>query len=140
VFFSKNMPDVVELVIHRPPGVRPDLTDRELRAFIRKEVEQQQSDLAAEIRATGGTFLGMKRVLKADRHDAPKTPSGLFSIRPTVAAKDKQLRIEALRINKKFLAGHEAARLEFKSGNRDVVFPHGTYLMRVRYGCACASP
>jgi hypothetical protein len=140
VFFSDKMPDEVELVIHRPPDLRTDLSDRELRAFIRKQAEQQQSDLVAKILASGSTFLGMKRVLKADRHSSPKTPSGLFGMRPTVAGKDKQLRIEALRINKQFLADHETARLQFNTGNRDVVFPHGTYLMRVRFHCNCAPP
>jgi hypothetical protein len=47
--------------------------------------------------------------------------------------------IEALQQNARFLEEHEVARRAFVAGNRDVVFPYGAYLMRVRYGCACAS-
>jgi hypothetical protein len=82
----------------------------------------------------------MKRVLAQSRCDRPSTPGGYFGIRPTVIAGDKQQRINALAEEALFRAEHEAARLAFKAGNRDVVFPNGTYLMRVRCGCACASP
>jgi hypothetical protein len=39
-----------------------------------------------------------------------------------------------------FRAEHERCRQAFITGDRNVVFPNGTYLMRVRFGCACASP
>ena len=139
-FFSDDMPEVVELVIHRPPGLRPDLSDRDLRAFIREETKRQQGDLVAKILAQGGSFLGMQRVLKQPRHDRPSSSGGHFTIRPTVIAGDRQKRIDALAEEAAFRAEHERCRQAFITGDRNVVFPYGTYLMRVRIGCACASP
>ena len=140
VFFSKKMPDEVELVIHRPPGLRPDLCDRELRALVRDRAREKERELIGKMTESGRTFMGMPRVLKQDRHETPSSRDERRGIRPTVAGRSKSARVEALRQNALFFAQYEAARLAFQAGNRDVVFPHGTYLMRVRFGCACASP
>jgi putative transposase len=140
VFFSKKMPEEVELVIHRPPGLRPDLGDRELRALVRERARAKEREIIGKMAESGRTFMGMARVLKQGRHDTPSTPDERGGIRPTVAGRSKWARIEALQQNARFLVEHEAARRAFVAGSRDVVFPYGTYLMRVRYGCACASP
>jgi putative transposase len=139
-FFSEKMPDEVELVIHRPAGLRPDLSDRELRALIRERARREEHELLGKMTESGRTFIGMARVLKQARHHTPSSREQRRGIRPTVAARSKWARIEALQRNALFLEEHEAARVAFKAGNRDVLFPHGTYLMRVRFGCACASP
>jgi putative transposase len=139
-FFSKKMPEEVELVIHRPAGLRPDLSDRELRALVRERAHDKEREIIGKMAESGGTFMGMARVLKQDRHHTPSRPDTRGGIRPTVAGRSKWARIEALQQDALFLEAHEAARLAFAAGDRDVVFPHGTYLMRVRFGCACASP
>jgi putative transposase len=140
VFFSEKMPDEVELVIHRPPGLRPDLDDRELRALVRERAHEEEREIMGKMRDAGRTFMGMVRVLKQDRHETPSTRDRRGGIRPTVVGRSKWARIEALQRNALFFEEHEVARLAFEAGRRDVVFPHGTYLMRVRFGCACASP
>jgi hypothetical protein len=63
-----------------------------------------------------------------------------FTIRPSVIAGDRQKRIDALAEEAAFRAEHERCRQAFIADDRNVVFPNGTYLMRVRFGCACASP
>jgi hypothetical protein len=140
VFFGKTMPERVELVIRRPKGLRPDLDDRELRREIRRQVKKEQGDFAKEFRAQGGTFLGMRRVMKQPRHHSPHDRGQRRGIRPTVVGLSKWARIEALCENKKFFAEHEEARQRFVDGQRDVEFPAGTYLMRVRFGVRCRPP
>ena len=61
-------------------------------------------------------------------------------IRPQVAAKSKWVRIERLRRNRLWLEAYEKAMRRFKAGERDVVFPYGTYKMRVYYGVLCEPP
>jgi putative transposase len=129
-FWSKKMPDEVELVIHRPEGLFPGMSDREARQEVRRQVKERQSTLVAEMRGRGVVFMGMQRVLRQLRHSTPRTYLERRGIRPHVATKNKWLRIEALGRQKKFWHEHEHARLEYKAGNRDIAFPYGTYRMK----------
>lgn len=65
------MPDEVELVIHRPSGLRPDLTDRDLRALVREQAREKERELIGKMAEAGRAFMGMRRVLKQERHDTP---------------------------------------------------------------------
>jgi hypothetical protein len=56
-----------------------------------------------------------------------------------VAAVDKWKRLEALARVARFVREYRAALRALKAGVRDVVFPAGTYLMRVAYGVRCAA-
>ena len=139
-FFSDKMPKTVELVIRRPKGLRPELTDRELRREIRATVKERQGAIVKERLANGKRILGMDRVLKQPRTGAPHDKGRRRGIRPAVAAKSKWVRIEALQRNKQFVADHRQARLRFEAGGLDVTFPAGTYLMRLRFNVACHAP
>jgi putative transposase len=138
-FFSKDMPEEVQIVLHRPPGVRDDLDDRELRSSIREEVRRRQGDIAAEVRAAGRTFLGVKRVLRCSRRAVPKARP-LFGMHPEVAAGDKELRIAALARNAIFRAEYELTRERRRSGDYTAIYPYGTYLARVRENAPCHGP
>ena len=58
VFFSDKMPEEVELVIHRPPGLRPDLDDRELRALVRERARDEERKIMGKMLEAGRTSLG----------------------------------------------------------------------------------
>ena len=60
-------------------------------------------------------------------------------LRPRVASWDKWKRLESIGQLVSFLERHRDALLRYCRGERNVTFPRGTYLMRVRYGVACAS-
>jgi len=132
-FFSKDMPEEVELVIHRPEGLYPGLSDAEARRRLREEVQKEQGDIIAEFRDEGRTFMGMGRVLRQPRHMSPRTRPELGGIRPHFASRSKWHRIEAARDLKRFWAEHKEARLTFESGEHEVEFPPGTYLMKQRF-------
>ena len=48
-----------------------------------------------------------------------------------MACKDKWLRIETLQMDKDFKRDHRQCMERWMAGDRDVVFPLGTYKMRV---------
>ena len=56
-----------------------------------------------------------------------------------MAARDKWKRIEAIVRLNSFLAEYREAWRAFKGGARGVIFPEGTYWMRVTCGVACCS-
>jgi hypothetical protein len=58
---------------------------------------------------------------------------------PRIAARDKWKRIEGILSVKTFLQEYRKARLERRAGNAHVLFPAGTYLLRVMHGVMCAA-
>jgi putative transposase len=97
--------------------------------------------LAGQLAATAGRrFLGQRAVLEQDPEAAPDTPSPHCEINPRVACRDKWKRIEALQRLREFFEAYRQACLRFRQGLRDVVFPLGTYGMRVFHGVVCEAP
>ena len=139
-FFSEMMPDEVSIMLTRPEHVRPELSDRVLRDELRRAVRDQEGRNARRIRGAGGAFLGMRRVLRQRITDTPSSRAPRRGIRPRVAGKSRWARVEALQRDAKFRSEYRAARLEFCAGDRDVVFPHGTYQLRVELGVRCRPP
>ena len=58
---------------------------------------------------------------------------------PKLACLNKWRRIERLQANKLWLSEYRAARTRRSDGDRDVVFPAGTYQLRVLHGVKCAA-
>ncbi len=56
---------------------------------------------------------------------------------PRVACRNKWRRIEALCRLKSFVADYRDAWQRYREGQRDVLFPHGTYWLRVYAGVTC---
>ena len=139
VFFTEEMREEETLVLVRPEGLYPELSDAEARARLRAKAKERSRKLARELHAKGGAFMGMKRVMRQPRESSPKTRAPRRGIRPTVAGKNKWARIEALQRNICFLVDYEDARTRFEDGERDVRFPLGTYKMLHRFGVAVAA-
>jgi hypothetical protein len=126
-----NMPESVELRFHRPKGFE-DLSQQQWADKLRAAVEQVEADAAAE-RAESGTFvLGRKTVLLQSPFGKPKSSEPRRKLRPRFASKSTERRVEAIRQRKAFLARYRDALAKLRDGVRDVVFPAGTYLLRVR--------
>jgi hypothetical protein len=59
---------------------------------------------------------------------------------PRVAEKNKWRRIEALQRLRIFVDRYRRAFAMFRAGFRDVVFPAGTYQLRLTAAVPCSSP
>jgi REP element-mobilizing transposase RayT len=137
-FFSKKgtMPATVDLAFSPPPGF---LSIDTLRAQVLARLDDLERAAAASRESNGLALLGAQRVLEQSQTDQPAASEPRGALNPRVAARDKWKRIEALQQLVRFLRSHHDALLRFRRGMRDAIFPHGTYLMRVRFGAACAS-
>jgi REP element-mobilizing transposase RayT len=137
VFFRTNgyMPDTAELALTVPAAFDP----ADFRARLAEELDALEARARREIAAGGRTVLGVAKVLaqKATSRPAPGEPRR--GLNPRVAARDRWKRIEALARLVEFRRAYRAARDALRAGVRDVVFPCGTYALRVRYGVACAA-
>jgi putative transposase len=136
-FFRANgdMPESAELALTVPPGFA---SAQEFQARVAEALD----DLEAECRRKLGparSFLGRARVLAQKPFTRPAPGELRRKLNPRVAARDKWKRIEALSRLAGFLRAYRDAWTARREGRRNVVFPAGTYLLRVEHGVACAA-
>jgi putative transposase len=130
------MPETASLRIVAPPGVE---SLEGFRSQVKSAVVEQEEQAARKVAAKGRGFIGVRRVLAQSPFSRPTGNEVHRELSPRVAGRDRWKRIEAIGRLKEFLRDHREAWREFASGVRDVVFPHGTYWMRVMYAVPCAS-
>jgi REP element-mobilizing transposase RayT len=130
-----------------PKGSLPEVATLELVApagFGSAEVFRKQVAVAlaeCETKAVadhGDRFLGPARVLAQRPTAKPASGEPRRTLSPRVAARDKWRRVEVLGRLVEFLRSYRAAWAARCAGTADVIFPCGTYLMRVLHGVPCA--
>jgi REP element-mobilizing transposase RayT len=131
------LPERVRLAITRPPGF-DDLSDAGFRALLAERVAARVAELH-ERRAREGKvgWLGVDAILAQHHEDSPGSTWPDGSLNPRVACRDKWRRIELLEAEVSFWAEHAEARARFRAGERDVLFPAGTWWLRVHLGARC---
>ena len=142
VFFRPDgeMPETAELKLTRPP-IFQDMSDEELAEEFQRQVLEQEVEERREHRLQGsGQFLGRKKVLAQSPFGHPRKVEQRRTANPRVAGHDKWRKLEAIRRVKQFYTDYRESLLVWKAGKRDVVFPAGTYALRVHAGVSCASP
>jgi len=79
-------------------------------------------------------------VLAQPRTAYPTTCEKRFGLRPTIAARSHWARIEELLRDRAWLEAYETARARYRAGDRAVIFPYGTWKLRVYYRLRCDDP
>ncbi|MBN2343783.1 MAG: transposase [Deltaproteobacteria bacterium] len=135
VYFREDgdMPEFVSLEVTMPPcfeGLTPNTYEK----LVETEITRREEQIAEEMQQNRKRFLGMDAVMKQSFSERPKNPEPRRRLNPRVAAKDKWLRINAIRRYKQFVSDYWSALKEWKNGNRDVFFPPGTYALRIHVG------
>jgi REP element-mobilizing transposase RayT len=136
-YFRKNgrMPESVSLRAVPPPGVDRDTWAR----LVLQALDARERAVRAARLQRGSAVLGRKAVLATSPFDRPSSREPRRNLRPTVAARDRSKRLCALAALRTFRERYARARTLFISGRRDVVFPAGTYRLRL-LGAACELP
>jgi REP element-mobilizing transposase RayT len=139
VFFRPRggMPEVAELELISPPGFDSP-------AEFRDRLAQALAVLEEQARRTLGakreSFLGRRRVLAQSPTSRPAAVEPRRELNPRVASRDKWKRVEALSRLVEFRDAYRKAWQALRDGMRDVLFPAGTYWLRVAHGVRCAAP
>ncbi len=131
-FFSEDMPESGNLKVV-PPAALDGYTPEGLYRAIHDRVrgEENKQDRSKRV-------LGMSKVRAQHWNDSPETFEQRRGLNPRIAARRHRARIDALQINRDWLASYYSALALFRAGQRDVPFPRGTYWMCVRLGCSSA--
>ncbi len=135
VFFSPDgdMPASVELTLTAPPGFA---SAEEFQEHVTAALQEHEDRARGKFAARG--FLGRTRVLAQKPFTRPAPGEPRRALSPRVAARDKWKRIEVLSRLVGFLRAYREAWLRLRSGDREVVFPVGTYRLRLELGVRCA--
>lgn len=104
---------------------------------IRIRVEQGQRRIRARFRNVGRSFLGPRKCSDGRFTPAADKTRGAKRIVPRIAASDPRVRRAALARIKSFLRSYREALLTWKSGDKQVLFPPGTYWLRHHAGVLC---
>jgi REP element-mobilizing transposase RayT len=139
-FFRKSggtsLPKRASLRLTAPAGLDPVWLRRELSSSL----EAREKTTALALAVCGRGFLGLRRVLAQSPHASPNQGKPRAWFNPRVACKDKWRRIQALGRLVSFLQDYRRALEAWRSGRVRVLFPAGTYLMRVLHNAPCEAP
>jgi REP element-mobilizing transposase RayT len=137
VFFDPKsyLPESVELELTTPPGFPSAAEFRSQLADALRDLEEKHQ---RELAAAGGRFLGVARVLAQDPLASPASGEPRFELKPRIAGRDKWKRIEGIFRLKSFLREYRQAWIARRAGAANVLFPAGTYLLRILHGVQCA--
>ena len=137
VFFNpRTMPDFVEIQLVVPDGYRTaDEVDEEryshrFREELRQAVETREADICHRYESEGRPFRGLDEVQGQDPASSPTT-DGKSKRNPRIAAADRGKREHRLEQLEAFYDEYEDCRQRLVAGSTDVVFPEGTYWLRV---------
>lgn len=131
-FFRKEMPKEAELVVTRPPGFN-GMSDEAVLGLVRADVARREAKHHER-----GKAAGMDKVRAQQWWECPASFDPRRQMKPTVAGRNKWVRIEALRRSKEWLQAYRDALARFVGGERDVEFPRGTWQMCTRLQCSVA--
>ena len=134
VFFdpSGEMPESETLELVAPKGF--DSAEE-----FGEKLRMRLTELEEKAARDGRGFLGVRRVLAQRHTDRPEGWEPRRNLKPRVAAVDKWKRVEALARVTEFVKAYREALERFRQGARDVIFPRGTYLLRITLGVRCAA-
>ena len=133
------MPVELTLVLSKPRAFS-NMNTREYSLKIKKRVNAEERAIRKEFDSKKKKFLGTKKILLQSPKIIPKTSEPHFKMNPRVACCKKWLRIKILKQLKSFFDNYKDAIESFCAGDRKVIFPYGTYWMRVHHGALCEAP
>jgi putative transposase len=143
-FFAKDgdMPETVTLELKVPAkfGDRGEFI-RDLKARV-AEIEAEEAAKRAKL---GKRVVGRAAILRQSWTKKPKSANAAVTsasrkkIRPTVAARDPEVRIAALQRNQAFQRAYRAALKNMRAG-APIPFPYGTYRLRLAGLPVAAAP
>lgn len=138
VFFREDgpMPARATLRFSRP-DICPELSGERLVAHVAELVGLREAALRDEHARAGVPFLGVKAIRRQRPTDRPRTIEPRRRLSPQIAAKDHGRRVAALARLKAFREAYRVALMRWRQGVRDILFPAGTYAMRVAHGADC---
>jgi putative transposase len=141
VFFRARgpMPEQAELELTVPPAWRnrgAEDFERSLRELVRTDEQRAEREHAA----TGRRVLGPRRLCAQQPTDQPRSREPRRRLSPQVAGGGTGIGNAILAELKAFVAAYRDQWVRWRGGERNVLFPAGTYALRVHANVRCPQP
>ena len=140
-YFDKDgrMPEEVELRLELPEALVELHGEDGARRLIAESLDAKERKARAEVRARKHVFLGADRVRKASPYKRAKSYEVFGALDPKWATTSggKEAYLEEAQRYRTYQTEYRAAWERWTTGDREVVFPFGTWVMRVRHGARC---
>jgi hypothetical protein len=150
IHFGKDCPAVSTGILTKPAALA-HLSDEEVMQRIEARVEELVAEIHAELAAEGRRFLGADRVLAANPHQRPrqlfqacggkgKAKRERERLEPYQTQKEQMPKISSTwrAEHREFVRRYKRAMVKWRDKIRDVLFPVGTYWMRVWHRASVA--
>ncbi|MBO6934196.1 MAG: transposase [Deltaproteobacteria bacterium] len=139
---NEDWPDVATLPIEMPDMLIEAYGSVEAaRAEIAKEVSRLEHEARQKLEAEGRSFMGARRVLRIHHTHRASSREEFGARNPMFAAAGDIAALRAaIRVRRAFDHEYEAALARWTAGDRTVVFPAGTWWMRVHHRARCHPP
>jgi putative transposase len=131
---ATSLPERACLHLAVPPGFD---SPAQFRRALQDDLAAREASSSADMAAQGRGFLGVSRILAQRPFDRPARTEPRRRLNPRLACRDKWRRIQALVQLLQFLRDYRSAFLSWRSGSPRILFPQGTYLMRVLHHAPC---
>jgi putative transposase len=129
-YFGTLWVESASIRITIPPCLR-DLSAEELRAKLQEELDVQLAAARKHVKEQGWRVAGRIASMNTSPYRYAKSWETFGALTPRFAAGrgQKEARIAAIRELRQFRADHREAKQRWIAGDRDIVFPAGTYWM-----------
>ncbi len=137
-FATSRLPEEVSLRVSAPP----QLAALGKKAFV-QEFRERVTKSESAIRARHDKpFMGPHAVKRQRRDGRPKTHARRRGLHPAIASRNRSRRLAMLKELRRFRDAYREARERWVNAKADekVVFPAGTYKMRMYPGVVCERP
>lgn len=140
-FRTENWPAVVELHITIPAALEAEMEPDEIRRRVAKRVRAHEAEALAMSKKTGRPFLGARRAQRVRHTDRASSWEDFGSRNPRLAASgDREAAQATIARNRQFDADYDRELAKWTAGDRNAVFPYGTWWMRVHHGVRVRPP
>jgi putative transposase len=118
-----------------------DLDDDGVRALVAEHVAARVAEIHSSRLDQGRVcYLGADAIRLQRPTDTPGSSMPSFDLNPRLACRDRWRRVQLLQDLVEFWRAHREASVRFRAGERNVLFPPGTYGYVVNFGARCRPP
>ncbi|NOU29651.1 MAG: hypothetical protein HOO96_17235 [Polyangiaceae bacterium] len=138
IYFGESAPEKATWRVTVPRGMR--WSDEEWRSRLKSRVRSLVDRARQRLVREGRSFLGAAAVRAQSFAKRATSYEEKRGIVPQFAARSRTARVRMLRTLRTFRAAYREALDAWRGGDRSVVFPHGTWWMRVHHGASVWPP
>jgi putative transposase len=131
------LPERASLRLVLPPGFDSPAA---FRRAVSDALLLREEAAAVDLQAHHRGFLGVRAVLAQRPFGKPPRPEPRRGLNPRIASKQPTQRVQALAHLVDFLRAYRRAFSAWRNHATNVLFPAGTYLMRVSHRAPCEAP